>query len=151
MEPNSTEPDDTIPIPTPATGIAYRDLGLIKPLQQAIDHAGYTHCTPVQQAVIPAAMKGADVIGQAQTGTGKTAAFLVPFLVATLVILVVLNMATAIQRFAKVWKLASKPMPMPRPSAARRRSRASSPSPAAERWRARRAEMHERSRARRNP
>jgi len=73
------------------------------------------------------------------------------FLVATLVILVVLNMATAIQRFAKVWKLASKPMPMPRPSAARRRSRASSPSPAAERWRARRAEMHERSRARRNP
>ena len=81
MEPNSTEPDDTTPIPAvPAIGIAYRDLGLIKPLQQAIDHAGYTHCTPVQQAVIPAAMKGSDVIGQAQTGTGKTAAFLVPFL-----------------------------------------------------------------------
>ena len=36
--------------------------------------------TPVQAAVIPKALRGKDIIGQAQTGTGKTAAFLVPFL-----------------------------------------------------------------------
>ena len=66
------------PVPTPS--VPYSELGLIAPLQQAIDHAGYTHTTPVQSAVIPEAMRGRDVIGQAQTGTGKTAAFLVPFL-----------------------------------------------------------------------
>lgn len=63
----------------PAT-VSYADLKLIKPLQHAIAQAGYTHTTPVQSAVIPKAMRGIDVIGQAQTGTGKTAAFLIPFL-----------------------------------------------------------------------
>ena len=71
------------------------------------------------------------------------------FLIAALVVLVVLNMATAIQRFVKVWNQASKPLPMPRPAAARRRSRASTPSPAAARWQARRAEARERARTRR--
>ena len=63
-----------------AGGIPYRDMNLIKPLMGALEHAGYEFCTPVQSAVIPAAMRGKDVIGQAQTGTGKTCAFLVPFL-----------------------------------------------------------------------
>lgn len=71
------------------------------------------------------------------------------FLVAVLVILIVLNLATTIQRFVKVWNLASKPMPMQRTSPKRRRARATTPSPAAERWRARRAEMSERSKTRR--
>lgn len=71
------------------------------------------------------------------------------FLIAALVVLVVLNMATAIQRFVKVRNQASKPLPMPRPAAARRRSRASTPSPAAARWQARRAEARERARTRR--
>lgn len=58
----------------------FRSLGLIPPLQQAIDLAGYQKPSPIQAAVIPVAKTGRDVIGQAQTGTGKTAAFLVPFM-----------------------------------------------------------------------
>src|SRR5262245_61239052 len=46
----------------------------------ALDRVGYRHPTPVQAAVVPEALAGRDVIGQAQTGTGKTAAFLLPFL-----------------------------------------------------------------------
>ncbi len=60
--------------------MTFVDMKLIRPLFDAITHAGYVHPTPVQEAVIPAAMKGQDVIGQAQTGTGKTAAFLIPFM-----------------------------------------------------------------------
>src|SRR6185312_4950697 len=60
--------------------VTFADMNLIKPLFDAIEHAGYKTATPVQSAVIPLAMRGKDVIGQAQTGTGKTAAFLVPFL-----------------------------------------------------------------------
>src|SRR6185369_6612292 len=39
--------------------------------------AGFTHCTPIQEKVLPLALAGRDVAGQAQTGTGKTAAFLI--------------------------------------------------------------------------
>jgi len=46
----------------------------------ALDRIGYIHPTPIQSALIPRALAGRDVIGQAQTGTGKTAAFLIPFL-----------------------------------------------------------------------
>jgi ATP-dependent RNA helicase DeaD len=49
-------------------------------LLDALDRAGYWHPTPIQAAFIPQALAGRDVIGQAQTGTGKTAAFLLPFL-----------------------------------------------------------------------
>ncbi len=63
-----------------AGGVPYRDMKLNKSLMDALTHAGYEYCTPVQSAVIPPAMRGKDVIGQAQTGTGKTCAFLVPFL-----------------------------------------------------------------------
>ncbi|MGL6097314.1 MAG: DEAD/DEAH box helicase [Fimbriiglobus sp.] len=70
-------PTFTDPVPTV---VRYADMKLIRPLADAINHAGYTTCTPVQAAVIPKAMRGTDVIGQAQTGTGKTAAFLIPFL-----------------------------------------------------------------------
>ena len=66
--------------PDPAPTLRYGDMRLIKPLMDAVTHAGYEFATPVQAAVIPKAMKGIDVIGQAQTGTGKTAAFLIPFL-----------------------------------------------------------------------
>ncbi len=60
--------------------LAFAEMKLINPLLEAIKHAGYRLSTPVQSAVIPRAMRGEDVIGQAQTGTGKTAAFLIPFL-----------------------------------------------------------------------
>jgi ATP-dependent RNA helicase DeaD len=46
----------------------------------ALEHAGYFHPTPIQEAIIPLALRGRDVIGQSQTGTGKTAAYLLPFL-----------------------------------------------------------------------
>ncbi len=49
-------------------------------LLTALDRAGYFEPTPIQAALIPRALAGKDVIGQAQTGTGKTAAFLLPFL-----------------------------------------------------------------------
>jgi len=63
-----------------APPILYADMKLIAPLYQACELAGYLSTTPVQAAVIPVAMRGKDVIGQAQTGTGKTAAYLIPFL-----------------------------------------------------------------------
>jgi ATP-dependent RNA helicase DeaD len=60
--------------------MSFADLKLIRPLMDALLHVGYTHPTPIQEAVVPPALRGKDVIGQAQTGTGKTAAFLIPFL-----------------------------------------------------------------------
>jgi len=47
---------------------------------QGINHAGYETATPIQEAAIPAALRGRDIIGTAQTGTGKTAAFVLPIL-----------------------------------------------------------------------
>jgi ATP-dependent RNA helicase DeaD len=55
-------------------------LNLIQPLIDSLDRAGYVEPSPIQAAVIPIAMTGRDVLGQAQTGTGKTAAFLLPFM-----------------------------------------------------------------------
>jgi ATP-dependent RNA helicase RhlB len=52
-------------------------LDLPEPVMQGIQAAGFTTCTPIQEEVLPIALKGRDVAGQAQTGTGKTAAFLV--------------------------------------------------------------------------
>lgn len=58
----------------------FQSLGLHPSLLQAIQEAGYTEPTPIQAAAIPAVLKGGDVIGIAQTGTGKTAAFTLPIL-----------------------------------------------------------------------
>ena len=66
------------PVIDPA--MTFADMKLIRPLFEAVSQSGYVHPTPVQEAVIPVAMRGKDVIGQAQTGTGKTAAFLLPFM-----------------------------------------------------------------------
>jgi ATP-dependent RNA helicase RhlE len=49
-------------------------------LMQGIKNAGYETATPIQEAAIPAALRGRDIIGTAQTGTGKTAAFVLPIL-----------------------------------------------------------------------
>jgi ATP-dependent RNA helicase DeaD len=59
---------------------AFKDLGLSPPIQQAIDELGFQDPTPIQEQAIPALLGGGDVIGQAQTGTGKTAAFGLPLL-----------------------------------------------------------------------
>ncbi len=58
----------------------FRALSLSSSVLAALDRAAYVEPTPIQAALIPAALSGRDVIGQAQTGTGKTAAFLLPFL-----------------------------------------------------------------------
>src|SRR6201982_1467853 len=55
----------------------FQSFGLAPPLMQGIGDAGFTFCTPIQAQTLPIALSGRDVAGQAQTGTGKTAAFLV--------------------------------------------------------------------------
>ncbi|MEX0731118.1 MAG: DEAD/DEAH box helicase [Aquisalimonadaceae bacterium] len=58
------------------TDISFTSLGLTPSLLDSLEEARYTHCTPIQAATLPLALKGRDVAGQAQTGTGKSAAFL---------------------------------------------------------------------------
>lgn len=58
----------------------FHALSLSSALLDALQRAQYVTPTPIQAALIPEALQGRDVIGQAQTGTGKTAAFLIPFL-----------------------------------------------------------------------
>ncbi|HUW98142.1 MAG TPA: ATP-dependent RNA helicase RhlB [Acidiferrobacter sp.] len=55
---------------------AFSELGLPEPVLAGVLKAGFTYCTPIQAATLPKALAGHDVAGQAQTGTGKTAAFL---------------------------------------------------------------------------
>lgn len=62
------------------TPCGFRTLSLSPPILAALQRASYFEPTPIQAALIPEAISGRDVIGQAQTGTGKTAAFLLPFL-----------------------------------------------------------------------
>jgi ATP-dependent RNA helicase DeaD len=58
----------------------FKELGLSEPIVEALPHLGYENPTPIQEQAIPALLEGRDVIGQAQTGTGKTAAFGLPLL-----------------------------------------------------------------------
>ena len=58
----------------------FRDLGLTAPILKALTQAGYTDPTPIQRKAIPPALAGRDVLGCAQTGTGKTCAFAAPIL-----------------------------------------------------------------------
>ena len=59
---------------------SFSDLKLIEPLQKAIADTGYTKPTPIQAQAIPLLLEGKDLLGVAQTGTGKTAAFGLPIL-----------------------------------------------------------------------
>ncbi|HRQ32058.1 MAG TPA: DEAD/DEAH box helicase, partial [Anaerolineales bacterium] len=58
----------------------FTSLNLRDEIMQAITELGYSTPTPIQAALIPVMLTGVDVIGQAQTGTGKTAAFALPIL-----------------------------------------------------------------------
>src|SRR3954462_11701675 len=62
------------------TATSFKELGLSEGLQQTLDELGYAEPTPIQAQAIPALLNGNDVIGQAQTGSGKTAAFGLPML-----------------------------------------------------------------------
>jgi ATP-dependent RNA helicase RhlE len=69
MEPTIEDPE-----------VSFAELGLAPELLEAVRDAGYAHPTPIQRDAIPLALKGRDLIGLAQTGTGKTAAFTLPIL-----------------------------------------------------------------------
>jgi ATP-dependent RNA helicase RhlE len=60
--------------------MSFTDLGLAPGLLRAVSERGYTQATPIQRAAIPAILAGRDVLAGAQTGTGKTAAFVLPLL-----------------------------------------------------------------------
>ena len=65
---------------TDSTDLSFNDLSLSTPIIKALKNVGYESPSPIQAKIIPFVMDGRDVIGQAQTGTGKTAAFALPLL-----------------------------------------------------------------------
>ena len=74
------QPHHPAPAPaTPAT-ITFASLALIEPLQRALLDKSYTIPSPIQAGAIPYLLQGRDLLGIAQTGTGKTAAFALPIL-----------------------------------------------------------------------
>ena len=68
---SSPEPEDHL------SDLEFGSLSLPEELLRGIADAGFRHCTPIQESTLPLALDGRDVAGQAQTGTGKTAAYLV--------------------------------------------------------------------------
>jgi superfamily II DNA/RNA helicase len=90
---SATHPSDTAPAaedtpPGTQTGTqtgtdprtTFADLGLSEVLLRAISEKGYVHPTPIQEQAIPIVLQGRDVLGCAQTGTGKTASFVLPMM-----------------------------------------------------------------------
>jgi ATP-dependent RNA helicase DeaD len=76
---SSLAPSGT-PLPAPALSLSFDALGLHEGLVRALREVGYETPTPIQEATIPVLLRGSDLLGQAQTGTGKTAAFALPLL-----------------------------------------------------------------------
>jgi superfamily II DNA/RNA helicase len=66
--------------PTPAATIRFEDFGLSPDILRALSDQGYVHPTPIQAEAIPVVLQGHDVMGAAQTGTGKTAGFALPII-----------------------------------------------------------------------
>ena len=62
------------------TVVSFAELNLAAPLLKAIEDVGYEQPSPIQAESIPVLLEGHDLLGQAQTGTGKTAAFALPLL-----------------------------------------------------------------------
>jgi len=60
--------------------MTFKELEIIEPILRALEGEGYTHPTPIQEQSIPILLKRKDLLGAAQTGTGKTAAFAIPIL-----------------------------------------------------------------------
>ncbi len=63
--------------PSPASGPSFDSFDLPSSVQAGLKQTGFTHCMPIQARTLPFSLEGRDVAGQAQTGTGKTAAFLI--------------------------------------------------------------------------
>lgn len=64
-------------VPVDESRTRFHDFDLPEPLMHAIHDLGFSYCTPIQAEILPAALTGRDAFGRAQTGTGKTAAFLI--------------------------------------------------------------------------
>ncbi len=62
------------------SAVTFSELGLAEPLLKALNEVGYESPSPIQEQCIPALLQGQDILGQAQTGTGKTAAFALPLI-----------------------------------------------------------------------
>jgi superfamily II DNA/RNA helicase len=77
MNSENTAPDGA---ETSQTQITFDDLGLSPETLRAVHESGYNTPTPIQAAAIPEVLKGRDILGIAQTGTGKTAAFVLPMI-----------------------------------------------------------------------
>jgi superfamily II DNA/RNA helicase len=77
---NNNGTGDTGPISETPDGVTFADLGFSSQLLSAIADTGYTKPTPIQWKAIPEVLAGRDVLGIAQTGTGKTAAFVLPMI-----------------------------------------------------------------------
>ena len=60
-----------------AAGVPFEQLGLSSPVLQGLHEAGFVRCTPIQEKSLPVTLKGKDIAAQAQTGSGKTAVFLI--------------------------------------------------------------------------
>ncbi|MBV9654682.1 MAG: DEAD/DEAH box helicase [Acetobacteraceae bacterium] len=75
-----SHPDEPSPLPPEPPRVLFSDLGLSQPVLQAIAEMGYRHPTPIQEGAIPVVLMGRDILGAAQTGTGKTAGFTLPMI-----------------------------------------------------------------------
>ena len=64
--------------PVETTSLTFRQLGLSEEILRKVHEIGFEHPTPIQAAVIPPALAGKDIVGLAETGSGKTAAFVLP-------------------------------------------------------------------------
>lgn len=67
-----------VPHQLPTTKAGFKELGLSSAILKCVGNVGFEHPTPIQEAIIPTALSGKDVVGLAQTGSGKTAAFVLP-------------------------------------------------------------------------
>ena len=78
-KPSEPEPwDEVASRPEPMEGkIRFHDLSIPEPILHAVADLGFTHCTPIQAEIMPPTLEGKDAMGKAQTGTGKSAAFLI--------------------------------------------------------------------------
>ena len=79
-EPQASEAGHRAERPNFLTATRFTDFDLPPEIMAGVDQAGFEYCTPIQAQAIPVALKGLDIAGQAQTGTGKTTAFLLPLM-----------------------------------------------------------------------
>ncbi len=77
---DSSLPDASLPSPATGAALRFADLALPAPLLSALTEVGYETPSPIQAECIPLLLAGRDILGEAQTGTGKTAAFALPML-----------------------------------------------------------------------